>query len=154
MAKRHWLMKSEPSVYSIDDLERDGSTWWEGVRNYEARNNMQEMEEGDPVLFYHSAITPPGVAGVARVSREAFPDHYAFVEGHDYHDERSDPDDPTWWMVEVEFVEKFDDPVELSEIKDRDELSEMVLVNRMRLSVQPAEKEEFELVRRMGREER
>jgi len=150
MSDQHWLMKSEPSVYSIDDLERDGSTWWEGVRNYEARNNMQEMEEGDRVLFYHSATTPPGVVGVARVSLEAFPDHYAFVPDHDYHDEKSDPDDPTWWMVMVEFVEKFDEPVALSEIKEREDLQDMVLVNRMRLSVQPVEEEEFEIVRAMG----
>ncbi len=146
-------MKSEPDVYSIDDLRRDGTTCWEGVRNYEARNKMQEMSEGDLVLFYHSATRPPGVAGVARVAKEAYPDHYAFREGHDYFDEKSDPDEPTWWMVDVEFVEKFDEAVELSRIKERDELEEMVLVNRMRLSVQPVEKDEFELVRKMGRGE-
>lgn len=151
MAGRHWLMKSEPDVYSIDDLERDGTTCWEGVRNYEARNNMQDMEEDDLVLFYHSATRPPGVAGVARVAREAYPDHYAFEEGHPYHDPKSDPDDPTWYMVDVEFVERFDRLVELSEIKEVDELGDMVLVNRSHLSVQPVEKDEFERVRRMGR---
>jgi len=146
-------MKSEPDVYSIEDLRKDGTTCWEGVRNYEARNNMQEMSRGDLVLFYHSATRPPAVAGVARVAKEAYPDHYAFEEGHDYFDEKSDPDDPTWWMVDVEFVEKFDEAVELSRIKERDELGEMVLVNRTRLSVQPVEKDEFELVRKMGRGE-
>ncbi|HSR41623.1 MAG TPA: EVE domain-containing protein [Longimicrobiales bacterium] len=151
MPQRYWLMKSEPDVYSIADLEEDGTTCWEGVRNYEARNNMQEMSEGELVLFYHSSTTPPGVAGVARVSREAYPDHYAFDPDHAYHDEKSDPDDPTWWMVDVEFVERFDEPVALSRIKDRDELREMVLVNRTRLSVQPVAEEEFELVRRMGK---
>jgi len=153
MAKRFWLMKSEPSVYSIDDLERDGVTCWEGVRNYEARNNMREMEVGDEILFYHSATRPPGVAGLARVAKEAYPDHYAFVEGHDYYDEKSDPDDPRWWMVDVAFVEKFSGLVELSEIKEREELREMVLVNRMRLSVQPVREREFDVIRTMGRGE-
>lgn len=151
MAKSYWLMKSEPDVYSIADLEKDGQTSWEGVRNYEARNNMQEMSEGDLVLFYHSATRPPGVAGIARVAKEAYPDHFAFVEGHDYHDEKSDPEDPTWYMVDVEFVARFDEPVTLSEIKDQDDLRDMVLVNRSRLSVQPVEKNEFERIRRMAR---
>ncbi len=145
-------MKSEPDVYSVDDLERDGTTPWEGVRNYEARNNMQEMEKGDLVLFYHSATRPPGVAGVAEVVKEAYPDYYAFLPDHPYHDEKSDPDDPTWYMVEVGFVEKFDAPVLLDEIKERKTLADMVLVNRSRLSVQPVRKQEFEMVRRMGRE--
>lgn len=151
MARRYWLMKSEPSVYSIDDLDADGTTSWEGVRNYEARNNMQDMDEGDLVLFYHSATRPPGVAGVARVVREAYPDSYAFDEKHRYYDPKSDPDDPTWYMVDVGFVEKFDELVELAEIKDREELEDMVLVKRSRLSVQPVTKEEFECVREMGR---
>ncbi|MDX1568104.1 MAG: EVE domain-containing protein [Longimicrobiales bacterium] len=152
MATSYWLMKSEPDVYSIDDLEEDGRTHWEGVRNYEARNNMQEMEEGDLVLFYHSATRPPGVAGIARVAKEAYPDHFAFVEDHDYHDPKSDPEDPTWYMVDVEFVSKFDEPVTLAEIKEQDDLEDMVLVNRSRLSVQPVEKEEFERIRSMARE--
>lgn len=153
MAKQYWLMKSEPDVYSIEDLEEDGETCWEGVRNYEARNNMQEMEEGDGVLFYHSATRPPGVAGVARVSREAYPDHYAFDPDHDYHDPKSDPDDPTWYMVDVEFVEKFDEPVTLARIKEEGDLQDMVLVNRSRLSVQPVEEAEFERVLELANEE-
>lgn len=152
MATSYWLMKSEPDVYSIGDLERDGSTPWEGVRNYEARNNMREMEEGDLVLFYHSATRPPGVAGVARVVKEAYPDHYAFVPDDPYHDEKSDPDDPTWYMVEVGFVERFEELVLLDEIRERKTLADMVLLNRSRLSVQPVRKREFETVRKMGRE--
>lgn len=152
MARSYWLMKSEPDVYSIEDLKRDGSTSWEGVRNYEARNNMQEMKEGDLVLFYHSATRPPGVAGVAEVVKEAYPDHHAFDPDDPYHDEKSDPDDPTWYMVDVGFVEKFDELVLLDEIRERKSLDEMVLVNRSRLSVQPVRKAEFEMVRRMGRE--
>ncbi|MFP3948467.1 MAG: EVE domain-containing protein [Gemmatimonadota bacterium] len=152
MATSYWLMKSEPGVYSIDDLEEDGRTHWEGVRNYEARNNMQAMEEGDLVLFYHSATSPPGVVGIARVAKEAYPDHFAFVEGHDYYDAKSDPEDPTWYMVDVEFVSRFEEPVTLAHIKKQDDLEDMVLVNRSRLSVQPVEKKEFERIRRMARE--
>jgi predicted RNA-binding protein with PUA-like domain len=151
MAKKSfWLMKSEEDVYSIDDLERDGSTCWEGVRNYEARNNMQEMEEGDMVLYYHSNASPSGVVGVARVCKEAYPDHYAFVPDHKYFDEKSDPDDPRWYMVDIEFVEKFPEKVPLSDVKDEKALEDMELVRRMRLSVQSVKKDEFERVKKMG----
>lgn len=150
MAKQYWLMKSEEDVYSIDDLERDGSTCWEGVRNYEARNNMQEMKEGDPVLYYHSNAKPSGVVGVARVCKEAYPDHYAFDPDHTYYDEKSDPDDPRWYMVDIEFVEKLPEKVPLSDVKDEKKLEDMELVRRMRLSVQSVKKEEFEHVKKMG----
>lgn len=150
MAKRYWLMKSEEDVYSIDDLERDGSTCWEGVRNYEARNNMQEMKEGDLVLYYHSNAKPSGVVGVARVCKEAYPDHYAFDPDHNYYDEKSDPDDPRWYMVDIEFVEKFPEKVPLSDVKDEKKLEDMELVRRMRLSVQSVKKDEFEHVKKMG----
>jgi predicted RNA-binding protein with PUA-like domain len=151
MAKQYWLMKSEEEVYSIDDLEEDGTTCWEGVRNYEARNIMRDrMKVGDEVLFYHSNTKPPGVAGVARVSREGYPDSYAFDEKSSYFDAKSDPDDPRWFMVDVEFVEAFSDLVSLEEIKANPDLQEMVLVKRARLSVQPVTEEEFRMVRQMG----
>lgn len=150
MAKQYWLMKSEPDVYSIDDLEEDGSTCWEGVRNYKARNNMQAMKKGDEVLYYHSNQSPPGVVGIARVCKEAYPDHYAFVKGHSYYDEKSDPDDPRWYMVDVEFVKKFPEMVSLHDVKDTEALADMELVRYMRLSVQSVKKEEFERVKKMG----
>ena len=150
MAERYWLMKSEPDVYSIDDLRDDGSTMWDGVRNYAARNNMQEMEEGDLVLYYHSRQRPPAVVGIARVVREAYPDPTQFDPDSSYYDEGSDEDDPRWWLVDVEFVEKFDEPVSLKEIKDEPSLSDMVLVNNSRLSVQPVKAEEFEKVTAMA----
>lgn len=151
MAKRYWLMKSEEEVYSIHDLEEDGTTCWEGVRNYEARNIMRDrMKVGDEVLFYHSNTKPPGVAGVARVSREGYPDSYAFDEKSSYYDAKSDPDDPRWFMVDVEFVEAFSDLVSLEEIKANPDLQEMVLVKRARLSVQPVTEGEFRMVRQMG----
>ncbi len=152
MEDQFWLMKSEPRVYSIDDLEEDGSAPWTGVRNYEARNTMRDgMRKGDRVLFYHSSTTPPGVAGVARVSREAYPDFTAFDESHDYFDPKSNPDAPRWYMVDVEFVEKFPRLIPLQELRDIPELSEMVLLNRMRLSVQPVRAHEFDLIVKLGR---
>ncbi len=151
MATQYWLMKSEPDVYSIEDLERDGSTCWEGVRNYKARNNMKAMNEGDLVLYYHSNAKPPGVVGIARVCKEAYPDHYAFEKGHTYFDTKSDPDDPRWFMVDIEFVSKVDDverPLSLQEIKDDPKLADMELVRYMRLSVQSVKKAEFEHVKK------
>lgn len=155
MAKRCWLMKSEEDVYSIRDLEKDGTTCWEGVRNYEARNLMRdEMKVGDDVLFYHSKAKPPGVAGIARVSTEAYPDHYAFNKKSQYFDPKSGPDDPRWFMVDVGFVEAFPGVVSLNEIKAMPGLGEMALVKRSRLSVQPVTKEEFQVIRKMGRAKR
>lgn len=148
---KYWLMKTEPDVYSIEDLEKDGSTCWEGVRNYQARNNMQAMTSGDRVLFYHSRAKPPGVAGIAEVVKEAYPDHFAFKKGHKYFDAKSDSDDPRWFMVDLGFVEKFADVVPLPEIREIRALEDMVLVNNSRLSVQPVRKAEFDRILKMGR---
>ena len=147
----YWLMKSEPYVYSIDDLKKDGTTHWEGVRNYAARNHMRAMDIGDLVLYYHSQAKPPAVVGLARVCREAYPDHFAFEPGHKYFDEKSSAENPRWWMVDVEFVEKFQNEVTLPDIKSTTQLEEMVLVKRGRLSVQPVRKEEFDRIVEMGK---
>jgi predicted RNA-binding protein with PUA-like domain len=147
----YWLIKSEPQTYSIDDLERDGRTTWEGVRNFRARNYMKEMKEGDLVLFYHSSAEPPGVAGVAKVVREAYPDPTQFDSKSKYHDAKSTSDKPRWWLVDVGFVEKLDRLVTLSEIKAEPALGDMVLVNNSRLSVQPVKKAEFERLKRMAK---
>lgn len=148
---RCWLMKSEPDVYSIADLKRDGSTCWEGVRNYQARNLMRDMQAGDRVLFYHSNAKPPGVVGLARVSREAYPDHFSWEEGHKYFDPKSTADDPRWWMVDVEYVDTLPRLVSLDELKSEPGLEDMVVTKRSRLSVQPVSDEEYEIVVRMGR---
>jgi predicted RNA-binding protein with PUA-like domain len=150
MAKRYWLMKSEPEVYSIEDLERDGSTHWEGIRNYKARNNMRDMKVGDEVLFYHSNAKPPGVAGLARVCKEAYPDHFAFDEKSKYYDAKSKRDDPRWYMVDVEFVARADEVLGLPEIKDDPKLADMELVRYGRLSVQSVKKDEFERVKKLA----
>ena len=147
----YWLMKSEPYVYSIDDLQNDGSTYWEGVRNYAARNNMRAMEVGDMVLYYHSQAKPPAVVGLARVCKLAYPDHFAWQPDHKYFDAKSSEENPRWWMVDVEFVEKFPHEVALPDIKSMAELAEMVLVKRGRLSVQPVRAAEYDRIVSMGR---
>jgi len=155
MAKRYWLLKSEEGVYSIRDLERDGTTHWEGIRNYEARNLLRdEMKAGDGVLFYHSNAKPPGVAGLATVARAGYPDHFAFDEKSRYYDPRSDPNDPVWFMVDVAFDEAFVEVVSLEEIRATPDLAGMVLLKRSRLSVQPVSGEEFRLIRKMGRKKK
>lgn len=148
---KYWLMKSEPSVYSIDDLEREKIACWEGVRNYSARNNMRNMSEGDLAFFYHSNADPSGVAGIVRISKEAYPDNYAWNSRSKYYDEKSSKDSPRWYMVDVEFVEKFPALVSLHEIKHTKSLRDMVLVKRSRLSVQPVTKKEFDIITQMGR---
>lgn len=150
MAKSYWLMKSEPHVYSVDDLKRDATTYWEGVRNYQARNHMRAMKKGDEVLYYHSQQTPPGVVGVARVIKEAYPDFTQFDETSKYYDPKSSEDRPRWWMVDIEFVKKFESEVSLRDIRTVTALTSMVLVNNSRLSVQPVAPEEFDVIRKMG----
>jgi predicted RNA-binding protein with PUA-like domain len=149
---RHWLLKSEPGAYSIEDLRRDGSTFWNGVRNYQARNFMRDdMQLGDPVLFYHSNADPTGVAGVARVSRAGHPDPTALDPESDYFDPKATAEDPRWVMVDVEFVEAFPAVVPLDLIRRTPGLEKMPLVNRSRLSVQPVTAEEFETIVALGR---
>jgi predicted RNA-binding protein with PUA-like domain len=150
--RRYWLVKSEPGSYSIAELERDGRTGWEGVRNYQARNFMRdEMQVGDEVLFYHSSADPPGVAGTARVSRTGLPDPTALDPASDYHDPKATADDPRWFMMEIEFVERFPTFVPLDALRGTPGLEKMLVINKSRLSVQPVTEEEFRIVRGMGR---
>jgi predicted RNA-binding protein with PUA-like domain len=151
-AKRYWLMKCEPEAYTIDDLERDGTTTWEGVRNFQARNSMRDdMKPGDGVLFYASNAEPSGVTGLAEIARGGYPDPYAFEEGHKYFDPKSDPGNPTWMMVDLRFVEKFPDIVPLEVLKKTRGLQDMVVTQKgSRLSVQPVTKKEFEIVTKLG----
>ncbi len=145
-------MKSEPSVFSLADLERQGRTCWDGVRNYQARNFMRSMRSGDGVLFYHSNASPAGVVGVARVVGEARPDSTAWDPVSRYFDPKASPEKPIWEMVDIEFVESFSRVISLAELRARPELDGME-VNRKgsRLSVQPVRPEEFRLVVALGR---
>lgn len=151
-ARRYWLFKSEPDVYSIDDLERDGETSWEGIRNYQARNLLRDgVKLGDGVLFYHSNAKPLAVVGVARVCREAYPDRFQFDESSRYFDAGSPADDPRWLMVDVAWVETFAHPVERTAMGDEAALAEMMVLRRgARLSIQPVSAAEWRHVLEMA----
>ena len=148
MATRYWLMKCEPAAYTIDDLERDGETSWEGVRNYQARNFMRdEMQVGDPVLFYASNADPSGVTGLARISRAGYPDHLSWKKGHKYFDASSSKEKPLWFMVDIAFEENFGGTVPLETLKDTKGLEAMKVIQKgSRLSVQPVTKAEYDIV--------
>ena len=153
MPRRYWLMKCEPSAYTIDDLARDGRTCWEGVRNFQARNFLRDvMQVGDGVLFYASNADPSGVTGLASICRAGYPDHYAWQAGHKYFDARGTEADPVWYMVDVEFVERFADTVPLATLKRTPGLEEMMVTKKgSRLSVQPVTRAEYDVVTVLGR---
>ncbi len=140
---RHWLMKSEPDVFGIEHLRRKKTSCWDGVRNYQARNFMREMQLGDRVLFYHSNAKPSGVAGLAEVCALAYPDHTAWDSASDYFDAGSTPEQPRWFMVDVRFVATFPRVLALDELRRLPELEDMLLFHRSRLSVQPVSAEHF-----------
>ncbi len=148
----YWLMKSEPDVYPFEQLVFDGSTHWDGVRNYQARNMMRDnMKLGDLVLFYHSNFKPPHVAGIAKVSREGYPDFTAQDSNSKYFDVKASPDNPRWIMVDIEPVVEFNKMVSLQEIKDNPKCDDMLLVRKgQRLSVQPVEEFHFLTILEMG----
>ena len=146
---RYWLMKSEPDVFSIDDLAKKKREPWTGVRNYQARNHMRDgMKVGDKVLFYHSRCEVPGVAGRATVASEAYPDPTQFDRKSEYFDPKSTREEPRWQMVDVAFERKFDRVVPLEEMKRRAEDFEgFTLLNRgNRLSVFPVDKQHYDAV--------
>jgi predicted RNA-binding protein with PUA-like domain len=144
---RYWLLKTEPSAYSIERLRRDGTTPWTGVRNFQARNNMQEMKRGDLALFYHSSIAEPAAVGICTVAKEAYPDFTQFERGGEYFDGRARPDKPIWYMVDVAFSEAFERPVTLAQMRAEPRLLGMALLRRgQRLSVQPVMPHEWKIV--------
>jgi predicted RNA-binding protein with PUA-like domain len=151
---RHWLLKTEPGVFSFDDLlQAPGqTTGWNGIRNYQARNFLRDqMEEGDRVLIYHSSADPPVVAGLAEVVRRGYPDPTQFDPKDDHYDPESTPGAPRWYQVDVKAVRKLSRPVSLEEIRRTKALAKMPLVQRgQRLSVQPVAPEEYALIVRMG----
>ncbi|SBS31372.1 EVE domain protein [Marinomonas spartinae] len=143
----YWLMKSEPDAFSIDDLAQQGPSPWDGVRNYQARNFMQNMQMGDLIFFYHSSCKPAGIAGVAKVAREAYPDHTSWDPTSHYYDPKSSPDHPRWFMVDIELVEKWSNVLPLSTLKQDPELSDMLLIKKgNRLSVMPIKPNEWQRI--------
>ncbi len=153
--RRFWLIKSEPAVFSFDDLwaAPGRTTGWDGVRNYQARNFMRDdMRVGDGVLFYHSNGEPAAVAGLAEVAGAAYPDPTAFDAGHAHFDPKSRPESPTWMMVDVRAVERFARPLSLAELRAIPELAGMELLRKgSRLSVQPVRPAEWAAVCAAGR---
>ena len=149
MAKKHWLMKTEPNEFSIEDLKKSPrqTCHWDGVRNYKARNLLRdEMKVGDRVLFYHSRIDP-AVVGLASVVRAGYPDHTAWDRKSKYYDPRSTPEKPVWYMVDIKFEKELPRPIPLAELRQVPGLEKMALLKKgMRLSVQPVAASEFRII--------
>jgi predicted RNA-binding protein with PUA-like domain len=144
---RYWLMKTEPSAYSFEQLRKDGTTPWTGVRNFQARNNMLEMKLDDLALFYHSSVAEPAAVGICKVVKTAYPDFSQFERGGEYFDGRAKPDKPIWFMVDVAFFEEFAHPVTLARMRAEPRLVGMALLRRgQRLSVQPVMPHEWKIV--------
>lgn len=148
----HWLMKSEPTDYSIEDLEKDGKTAWTGVRNYQARNFMRDdMRIGDKILFYHSNAKPSGVTGVGEVVSEPYPDPTQFDLRSTYLDPKATKEKPCWFLVDIKFVGKFNEMVTLEYLKSQTVFDDMEVTRRgSRLSVQPVEKRHFDAIVKIG----
>ncbi len=149
---KYWLLKSEPDVFSIDDLQRDGFAYWDGVRNYQARNFMRdEMQVGDLALFYHSNSAPSGCVGICRICRTNIPDHTAWDPQEKNYDSRSSKEKPIWWMVEVEFVKKFHRIIPLSEMKTIPEIQDHPLLKKnSRLSIMPLDETQYNILTQIG----
>ena len=147
---KYWLLKSEPDVFSLEDLKNcpNQTEPWDGIRNYQARNLMRdEMQVGDQAFFYHSRQAEPAIVGTVRVVREAYPDHTSWDPSSKYFDEKSSAENPRWLMVDVQFESEFSLPVTLKELRSVPELKEMFLLRKgMRLSVQPVTEAEFQLI--------
>ncbi|MFL5606138.1 MAG: EVE domain-containing protein [Gemmatimonadaceae bacterium] len=156
--RRHWLVKSEPTTFSFDDLlaSPKRTTGWDGVRNYQARNHMRDgMKRGDLVFFYHSSTEPTAIVGVAEVAREAYPDPTALDPKHPHFDPKSNADAPSWVMVDLRAVEPLARPVTLAELKGTKGLERMVLLQKgSRLSVQPVSPEEWDVIYALGMQKR
>jgi len=147
----YWLLKSEPETFGFDRLRREGRTEWSGVRNYQARNNMMAMRLGDLGFFYHSSTAVPGIAGICKVVREAYPDFTAWKKSGEYYDPKSPERKPIWMMVDVAFERDLPRFVTLAELRANPWLEGMALLKRgSRLSVQPVTAAEWELVVRLA----
>jgi len=144
---KYWLMKSEPDAFSINDLQQrpNQTEHWDGVRNYQARNMMRdEMKTGDQIFFYHSNCKLPGIVGIAEVARESYPDFTAFDPDDKHFDPKSNPDKPTWFMVDVRFKRELKRTISLQELKQKPELSELALIRRgNRLSIMPITEQQW-----------
>jgi predicted RNA-binding protein with PUA-like domain len=152
--RRHWLVKTEPSVFSFDDLMKcpKQTTSWDGVRNFQARNTLRDdMKKGDLVFVYHSSADPTAIVGVAEIAREGYPDKTAFDAKDSHFDPRSREDAPTWFVVDLKATEAFRRPVTLAELREVKGLEKMTLLQKgSRLSVQPVSPTEWEIIYKLG----
>jgi predicted RNA-binding protein with PUA-like domain len=142
----HWLLKTEPSTFGIDDLEKKEIEHWDGVRNYVARNNLRAMKVGEQGFFYHSSTDVIGIAGICEVVREAYPDDSQFDPESKYFDPKATPEKPRWFMPDVKFVRKFGRIITPAELRETPGLENMVLLRASRLSVQPVADEEWDII--------
>ena len=149
---KHWLIKSEPETFSIDDLAKVKREPWSGVRNYQARNFMwKEMRIGDPALFYHSNAKPPGIVGLARVVGEPYPDPTQWDPGSEYFDPKSTEDNPRWWLVDFAFEKKFAELIPLEKLRGIESLADMVILQKgTRLSITPVAAKHFNAVMKLA----
>lgn len=143
----YWLMKSEPSVFSIDDLRKVGTESWDGVRNYQARNYLRSMQEGDLAFFYHSSCQTPGIVGTMCITREAYPDHSAFNPDSEGFDASSHADNPRWFMVDVRYQKSFTKIIPLTLLRQQETLADLPLLRKgNRLSVMPVSRSCWECI--------
>jgi len=142
----HWLLKTEPETFGIDDLEKKEVEHWDGVRNYTARSNLRAMKLGEQAFFYHSSTEVIGIAGICEVIREAYPDDSQFDPTSKYFDPKSSPEKPRWWMPDVRFVRRFSRIITRNELKEIPGLENMVLLRASRLSGQPVTDEEWDII--------
>jgi predicted RNA-binding protein with PUA-like domain len=153
-SRKYWLFKSEPECFSVSDLEQQAqqTTYWDGVRNYQARNFLRdEVKLGDHVLFYHSNADPLAIVGVCEVVREGYADFTAFDETAQHYDEKSDPEQPTWFMVDIKLVKKFPKPLTREELSQAESLKQMELLRKgSRLSIQPVTATEYSAVLKLA----
>lgn len=151
----YWLIKSEPTTFSIHDLARskNKTTCWEGVRNYQARNFLRAMKQGDRAIFYHSNAKPPAAVGIVKVVKEAYPDHFAWKEGHKYQDTKASPEKPIWSMVDVKLVQIFPQEISLEQLRGVKALEGLELLRRgSRLSVHPVSAAHFKVFERLAKQ--
>ncbi len=150
----YWLMKSEPDLFGIDDLQRVAVEPWDGVRNFQARNMLRDqMQVGDLAFFYHSNCTTPGIVGIMRIHRAGYPDQTAFDQEHRYYDPKSNRTNPRWYRVDVAFVAKFAEVIPLSWLKQQPQLADCSLVQRgNRLSIIPLSEQHWTLINRQAQQ--
>ena len=151
---QYWLMKSEPDVYGFDDLRKEKTDHWDGIRNYQARNFMRDqMKKGDLVFFYHSNCEEPGIAGIMKIQKEAYPDFTAFDPKQKYYDPKGDVSNPRWYMVDVQYVRRLKRFISLQELKQHKPLQNMRLLQRgNRLSILPIQKKEWDYILKLEKQ--